>query len=70
MLKDYATYLHRVGRTGRFGRHGNAISLVDGGSVVLLRKIEEHFGCTLTELRESDLGALGEILKLPEDPRD
>lgn len=25
---DCATYLHRIGRTGRFGKHGLAINLV------------------------------------------
>jgi ATP-dependent RNA helicase DDX19/DBP5 len=42
---DCETYLHRIGRTGRFGKAGLAINLVDGPeSLTLLRQVEEHFG--------------------------
>ena len=42
---DCETYLHRIGRTGRFGKAGLAINLVDSPeSLTLLRQIEEHFG--------------------------
>jgi ATP-dependent RNA helicase DDX19/DBP5 len=42
---DCETYLHRIGRTGRFGKAGLAINRVDGSeSQTLLRQIEEHFG--------------------------
>lgn len=42
---DCETYLHRIGRTGRFGKAGLAINLVDSPeSLALLRQIEEHFG--------------------------
>lgn len=41
---DCETYLHRIGRTGRFGKTGNAINIVDGKEDLrLLREIEEHF---------------------------
>uniref|UniRef100_T1DNL3 RNA helicase n=1 Tax=Anopheles aquasalis TaxID=42839 RepID=T1DNL3_ANOAQ len=30
--KDHATYLHRIGRAGRFGTHGIAVTLVSGVS--------------------------------------
>ena len=41
---DYETYLHRIGRTGRFGRKGTAINLVDDEhSLRILASIEEHF---------------------------
>jgi ATP-dependent RNA helicase DDX19/DBP5 len=41
---DYETYLHRIGRTGRFGRKGTAISLVDDQrSIEVLAAIEAHF---------------------------
>jgi len=46
---DCETYLHRIGRTGRFGKAGLAINLVDGReSMDILRQIEEHFGKILT----------------------
>ena len=42
---DYETYLHRIGRTGRFGKSGLAINFVDGHrSMTILKKIEQHFG--------------------------
>ena len=30
---QYETYLHRIGRSGRFGRKGVAFNLVSGGEV-------------------------------------
>ncbi|KAL7025285.1 hypothetical protein ACKWTF_013430 [Chironomus riparius] len=42
---DCETYLHRIGRTGRFGKHGIAINLVDSEqSMKVCRDIERHFG--------------------------
>ena len=42
---DFDTYIHRIGRTGRFGKRGLAINMVDGAkSRYVLRAIEEHFG--------------------------
>lgn len=41
---DCETYLHRIGRTGRFGKSGVAINLVDGPrSMQVLQYIENHF---------------------------
>ena len=41
---DFETYLHRIGRTGRFGRKGTAINLVDSDSSMnVLQSIERHF---------------------------
>jgi ATP-dependent RNA helicase DDX19/DBP5 len=43
-VPDYETYLHRIGRTGRFGRKGTAISLIgDEASLQVLLRIEGHF---------------------------
>ncbi|KAF8764327.1 ATP-dependent RNA helicase DDX19B like protein [Argiope bruennichi] len=42
---DCETYLHRIGRTGRFGKTGLAINMVDGSkSMAILKQIENHFG--------------------------
>ena len=42
---DCETYLHRIGRTGRFGKAGIAINMVDTSkSFSILRAIEKHFG--------------------------
>jgi ATP-dependent RNA helicase DDX19/DBP5 len=44
-LPDYDTYIHRIGRTGRFGKRGLAINMVDGPkSRRILQSIETHFG--------------------------
>ena len=41
---DCETYLHRIGRTGRFGKSGLAINLVDPSrSMNVLKDIEDHF---------------------------
>lgn len=42
---DCETYLHRIGRTGRFGKAGLAINLIDSPeSMGVLKQIEQHFG--------------------------
>ena len=42
---DCETYLHRIGRTGRFGKRGIAINMVDGTkSMAVLQAIKQHFG--------------------------
>ncbi|XP_033238369.1 DEAD-box helicase Dbp80 [Drosophila pseudoobscura] len=41
---DCETYLHRIGRTGRFGKSGIAINLVSGEKcMAVCRAIEKHF---------------------------
>lgn len=41
---DCETYLHRIGRTGRFGKSGVAINLIDNEkSMEICRTIEKHF---------------------------
>jgi len=52
---DYETYLHRIGRTGRFGRVGVSISFVfDKKSFQALQKIVEHFSIDLVQLSADD----------------
>jgi len=63
---DPETYLHRIGRTGRFGRIGVAINLVhDQRSMETMLAIQEFFGREIVhipthdfELLESKLSAL------------
>lgn len=40
---DNETYLHRIGRTGRFGKRGLAINMVGNMNMNILKKIQEHF---------------------------
>src|SRR5438128_2710871 len=42
--EDPSVYLHRVGRTGRIGKKGTAISLVSGAELVTLTALERRFG--------------------------
>lgn len=52
---DAETYLHRIGRTGRFGRIGVSISFVyDKKSYAALCKIAETFGIDLVRLDTND----------------
>ena len=50
-------YIHRVGRSGRFGRKGVAINLVTDDATPDLREIEAHYGTKVDEL-PSDLGTI------------
>ena len=52
---DPQTYLHRIGRTGRFGRVGAAISFVhDRQSWEFLTEITDYFKVKLQKLDTSD----------------
>lgn len=43
------SYVHRIGRTGRAGNGGRAISLVTGDDIMSLYEIEEHIGALIDE---------------------
>jgi superfamily II DNA/RNA helicase len=48
---EYETYLHRIGRSGRFGRKGAAFNFVAGDrDTKNLNKIEEHFQREIKEV--------------------
>lgn len=56
---DPQTYLHRIGRTGRFGRVGVSISLVsDRRSFLALQNIAQYFNIQLTRLDSGDWDAI------------
>ncbi len=42
-------YVHRIGRTGRAGKEGRAISLVTTNDILTLYEIEEHVGARIFE---------------------
>jgi translation initiation factor 4A len=50
-------YIHRIGRSGRFGRKGVAINIVGPDEVTMLKDIEKHYGTHIDSLPE-DLGKL------------
>jgi len=43
-------YIHRIGRSGRFGRKGVAINLVSDGDVRALREIEAYYNTQVDEM--------------------
>merc|ERR1712113_220906 len=59
---DYETYIHRIGRTGRFGLKGIALNLVSNHEWWLLDSIRKHYNCTITELR-GDASEMENLLK-------
>jgi translation initiation factor 4A len=44
------TYLHRIGRSGRWGRKGLAINFVTKRDIGYMHNIEEHYKITINEL--------------------
>jgi len=65
---DYETYLHRIGRTGRFGRKGTAINLIgDQKSIEVLAAIEAHFSSDGKEMISNavaDPEALADMIQI------
>mmetsp|Transcript_16386 Transcript_16386/g.50138 ORF Transcript_16386/g.50138 Transcript_16386/m.50138 type:complete len:419 (-) Transcript_16386:96-1352(-) len=57
MPLDRENYIHRIGRGGRFGRKGVAISLVADRDAPCLRDIEAHYDTQVREMPR-DIGAL------------
>jgi translation initiation factor 4A len=46
-------YIHRIGRSGRFGRKGVAINLIAGDEMRLLKDIEKYYSTTVDELPQN-----------------
>ncbi|XP_022257110.1 DEAD-box helicase Dbp80-like isoform X2 [Limulus polyphemus] len=61
---DCETYLHRIGRTGRFGKIGLAINIIDGPrTTIFLKQIEDHFGRKILKLDAEDVDELEKLNK-------
>lgn len=52
---DTHIYLHRIGRSGRWGRKGTAINLIMKRDELLLRDIETYYSCQISELTNDSL---------------
>lgn len=65
---DFETYLHRIGRTGRFGRKGSAINLInDQKSLEVLAAIENHFsmeGKEMIQQASANAEALADMIEI------
>jgi len=48
--RDVSTYLHRIGRSGRWGRKGMGINLITERDVEKMREIEQFYSTQITEL--------------------
>ena len=44
------TYLHRIGRSGRWGRKGVGINLITRRDVMKLKEIEQHYSTQISEM--------------------
>jgi len=44
------TYIHRIGRSGRFGRKGVAINFITQDDIRVMKDIEQHYATKITEL--------------------
>ncbi|KAE8216464.1 hypothetical protein CF327_g306 [Tilletia walkeri] len=61
---DAETYLHRIGRTGRFGRKGVSINFVhDKQSWEHMNAIETLLKCNITRVSTDDLEAMEKTIK-------
>ena len=54
------TYLHRIGRSGRWGRKGVGINFITRRDVMQIKKIEEHYSTQITEM-PSELSFLSKV---------
>lgn len=50
-------YIHRIGRSGRYGKKGSAINLICGDEINAVKEIESHYSTMIMELPE-DLSSL------------
>jgi len=61
---DCETYLHRIGRTGRFGKRGLAINLIDGPEAMkVMEDIQTHFNRPILNLNTEDADEIEKIQK-------
>ena len=51
--KDTHTYLHRIGRSGRWGRKGVGINFISNKDIKKLREIEKYYNTQIDALPES-----------------
>lgn len=45
-------YIHRIGRSGRFGRKGVAINLIGPDEITMIKEIESHYATKIIDLPE------------------
>ncbi|PYI05357.1 DEAD-domain-containing protein [Aspergillus sclerotiicarbonarius CBS 121057] len=61
---DFQTYLHRIGRTGRFGRVGVSISFVSNREEwEMLNQIQKYFNTSIQRIDTKDWDEVEDIIK-------
>jgi translation initiation factor 4A len=50
LTSNFESYLHRIGRSGRFGRKGVAINFVTAQDSMFLKELEKFYGITIQEM--------------------
>ena len=48
--KDIYMYIHRIGRSGRWGRKGTGINFITRRDIPKIKEIEEYYHCEISEL--------------------
>lgn len=56
------TYIHRIGRSGRYGRKGVAINFITPDDEADLRAIQKHYDTTIEELSEATLNNMDKLM--------
>lgn len=51
--REKETYIHRIGRSGRYGRKGVAINLINDKEIDYLKSIEEYYDTQILEMPEN-----------------
>lgn len=60
----FETYLHRIGRSGRFGRKGAAFNLVTGSAeIAVINEIADYFKIEIPEVTWDDEDKFMDLLK-------
>ncbi|KAF9970930.1 RNA helicase required for poly(A+) mRNA export [Actinomortierella ambigua] len=63
-MPDTEAYLHRVGRTGRFGRMGVTVSFVHSERCFnILRTVADTYACDFTRLPTNSVDEMEEVIK-------
>jgi len=60
LTKDVHNYLHRIGRSGRWGRKGVGINFITRRDINKMKEIEQHYVTEISEM-PADLGFLSSI---------
>jgi translation initiation factor 4A len=48
--RDVHTYIHRIGRSGRWGRKGTGINFITRRDIQKIKEIEQYYACQIDEL--------------------